>query len=87
VIVEKGETLINCLAYIDLNPVRAGIVEKPEDYRWISLGCHIQTGNKDGFLSTDFGLQEFNVKSESERVRLYCKYVYEAGAIVLGDKA
>ena len=34
VIIEKGETLINCLAYIDLNPVRAGIVEKPEDYRW-----------------------------------------------------
>ena len=28
VIVEKGETLINCLAYIDLNPVRAGIVEQ-----------------------------------------------------------
>ncbi len=33
VIVEKGDTLINCLAYIDLNPVRANIVEKPEDYR------------------------------------------------------
>ena len=55
VIVEKGETLINCLAYIDLNPVRAGIVEKPEDYRWNSLGYHIQANNKDGFLSTDFG--------------------------------
>jgi len=33
VIVENGNTLINCLAYIDLNPVRAGIVDKPEDYR------------------------------------------------------
>ena len=55
VIVERGETLINCLAYIDLNPVRAGIVDKPEDYRWNSLGYHIQTDNKDGFLSTDFG--------------------------------
>jgi hypothetical protein len=38
VIVEKGETLINCLAYIDLNPLRAGLVERPEDYRWNSLG-------------------------------------------------
>jgi hypothetical protein len=28
VIVDKGETLINCLAYIDLNPFRAGIVSK-----------------------------------------------------------
>ena len=53
--VEGGETLINCLAYIDLNPIRATIVERREDYRWYSLGCHIQTGNRDGFLSFDFG--------------------------------
>jgi len=85
-IVEEGETLINCLAYIDLNPVRAGIVEKPEDYRWSSLGYHLQTGNKDCFLSTDFGLAQFNVEGEKERVRRYRKYVYETGAIPLGDK-
>ena len=30
VIVEKGETLINCLAYIDLNPLRAGLVDHPK---------------------------------------------------------
>ncbi len=30
VIVENGETLIHCMAYIDLNPVRAGIVDRPE---------------------------------------------------------
>jgi putative transposase len=86
VIVEEGETLINCLAYIDLNPVRAGIVERPEDYRWNSLGYHIQSNNKDGFLSTDFGLKQFNVKSEADRVRLYRKYVYETGAIPQADK-
>ena len=81
VIVEEGETLINCLAYIDLNPVRAGIVERPEDYRWNSLGYHIQSKNKGGVLSTDFGLKEFNVKSGKERVRRYREYVYETGAI------
>jgi hypothetical protein len=37
VIVDNGETLINCLAYIDHNPMRAGIVDKPESYRWCSL--------------------------------------------------
>lgn len=47
VLVEDGETLINCLAYVDLNPVRAGIVERPDDYRWNSLGYHLQLG--DGF--------------------------------------
>ena len=39
-IVEKGETLINCLAYIDLNPLRAGLVERPEDYRWNTLDSY-----------------------------------------------
>jgi putative transposase len=93
VIVDKGETLINCLAYIDLNPLRAGIVSRPEDYRWNSLGYHVQTGNRDNFLSTDFGLKEFNppsadkcLKSEKERIRRYRRYVYEAGAVNRPEK-
>ncbi len=95
VIVDKGETLINCLAYIDLNPLRAGIVSRPEDYRWNSLGYHVQTNNRDNFLSTDFGLKEFNVKSKKKRITRYRRYVYEAGAVnrpekgktkVIGDK-
>ena len=86
VIVDKGETLINCLAYIDLNPLRAGIVGRPEDYRWNSLGYHVQANNRDNFLSTDFGLTEFNVKSIKERIRRYRRYVYEAGAVNRPEK-
>ena len=79
VIVENGDTLINCLAYIDLNPVRAGIVEKPEDYRWNAIGYHIQTENKDDFLSLDFGLKAFNVLDTKERIRRYRRFLYEKG--------
>ena len=81
VIVENGETLINCLAYIDLNPIRAGLVDRPEDYRWNSIGYHIQTGNKGDFLSLDFGLKEFAVKTAEERLRYYRQFVYEKGCI------
>ena len=80
VIVEDGNTLVNCLAYIDLNPVRAGIVEKPEDYRWNSIGYHVQTKNKDDFLSLDFGLKEFNVMNLKERFRRYRRFLYEKAA-------
>jgi hypothetical protein len=52
VIVENGETLINCLAYIDLNPIRAGLVKRQEEYRWNSIGYHAQTNNRDNFLSS-----------------------------------
>ena len=86
VIVDKGETLINCLAYIDLNPLRAGLVDRPEDYRWNSLGYHIQTGNKDNFLSLDFGLLEFGIPDAKERLKRYRRYVYEAGALDRSDK-
>jgi len=85
-IVEKGEILINCLAYIDLNPLCAGLVERPEEYRWNSLGYHIQTNNQDNFLSTNFGLKEFSVKSKIERIRRYRRYVYEAGSINQPEK-
>ena len=81
VLVEEGETLINCLAYVDLNPVRAGLVEKPDDYRWNSLGRHIQTGNRDGFLSLDFGLGDRRGLSSRERLAHYRQFVYEAGSI------
>ena len=30
----KGEPLLTMAAYIDLNPVRAGLVKDPKDYRW-----------------------------------------------------
>jgi REP element-mobilizing transposase RayT len=86
VIVENGETLINCLAYIDLNPLRAGLVQHPEQYRWNSLGYHIQTGNKDKFLSLDFGLEEFGVLDAKERQRGYRRYVYETGAVDRSEK-
>ena len=86
VIVDNGETLINCLAYIDLNPVRAGIVVKPEEYRWSSIGYHVQAKNKDAFLSLDFGLAEFGVKGNEARFNYYRKFLYEKGNIKGLDK-
>jgi REP element-mobilizing transposase RayT len=84
VVVENGDTLINCLAYIDLNPIRAGLVDRPEEYRWSSIGQHVQAGKKDNFLSLDFGLKEFGEMDDSERFRRYRRFLYEAAAIDKG---
>ncbi|MFZ5570207.1 MAG: hypothetical protein ACOZF0_07375, partial [Thermodesulfobacteriota bacterium] len=40
---------------------------------------------KDGFLSMDFGLREFGVAEATERVRLYRRFLYEAGGIKKGE--
>ena len=39
VLVEPGDALRVVAAYIDLNPVRAGIAARPEDYRWCSYAA------------------------------------------------
>ncbi|MCF8146170.1 MAG: hypothetical protein K9N21_19860, partial [Deltaproteobacteria bacterium] len=82
VIVDNGDTLINCLAYIDLNPIRAGIAKRPEAYRWCSLGYHAQTQNRDRFLSTDFGLREFAHTNARARLAFYRRFVYEKGGLI-----
>ena len=38
VLVESGEALQAMAAYIDLNPLRAGMVDDPKDYRWCGYG-------------------------------------------------
>lgn len=46
VIVEDGTASRTVAAYIDLNPVRAGIVEDPAEYRWSSYGEAMGGGKK-----------------------------------------
>jgi len=48
VIVEDGLACRTIAAYIDLNPVRAGIVEDPADYRWSSYGEAVAGGRGSG---------------------------------------
>ena len=46
VIVEDGVAARTMAAYIDLNPVRAGMVKDPAEYRWSSYGEAIGGGSK-----------------------------------------
>jgi putative transposase len=46
VIVEDGVAARTIAAYIDLNPVRAGMVKDPADYRWSSYGEAVGGGKK-----------------------------------------
>lgn len=83
VVVEDGEALLSCMAYVELNAVRAHIVDRPEDYRFCGLAYHIQSGNQDAFLSLD--LSELIVGQESPLVA-YRRYVYEVGSLERPDR-
>ncbi len=75
-IVEEGDTLINLLAYVDLNPVRAGIVKRPEEYRWCSMGYFCQTGNRGGLLKPEFGIVAGSDSDTADAFQRYRDYVY-----------
>jgi len=38
--IQSERYLLSCYRCIELNPVRAGMVERPEEYRWPSYGCN-----------------------------------------------
>ncbi|NQT06642.1 MAG: transposase [Candidatus Omnitrophica bacterium] len=40
-VIQKDKYLINCITYIEYNPVRANIVSRPEDYKWSSYKARI----------------------------------------------
>jgi putative transposase len=49
-IVEQEQYLWEVARYIERNPLKAGLVERPEDYPWSSARAHI-VGGKDPVLS------------------------------------
>ena len=39
-LIDSESYLLTCMRYIELNPVRAGIVSHPSEYRWSSYHCN-----------------------------------------------
>jgi hypothetical protein len=70
VIVESGTAARTMAAYIDLNPVRAGMVEDPADYRWSSYGEAVG-GPVKGDCPTGSGAKGDGKKAREGLVRAY----------------
>ncbi len=48
-LIDSERYLLTCYRYIELNPVRAGMVANPGDYSWSSYAAHAM-GNRDEWL-------------------------------------
>jgi len=44
-LLDSENYLLTCYRYIELNPVRAGMVDHPADYPWSSYGCNAEAQN------------------------------------------
>ena len=45
-VIEDSLYFLETSRYIHLNPCKAGIKEKPEEYKWSSMRCYLDTCNK-----------------------------------------
>ena len=60
-LIDSDEYLLQLVRYVHLNPVRVGLVRKPEEYRWSSHLAYL--GNELlPWLTTDFSLGQFSGK-------------------------
>ena len=57
------ESLANVLAYVELNPVRAGLIERPEDWKWSSAQAHLTGVDKTGLLDMKWWQSHFTPDS------------------------
>jgi REP-associated tyrosine transposase len=74
ILVEADEYLAELSRYIHLNPVRAGIVERPEHYQWSSYQSFTGQSKQPEWLRTGFILSCFAKKEEDAR-RKYRSFV------------
>ena len=74
-IVDKDRYLLELGRYIHLNPVRARMVRRPEDFRWSSYRDYMR-GRNDGLVDTDETLAYFS-KKRGIAIRRYREFVHE----------
>jgi putative transposase len=73
IIISKDEYLLACGSYVELNPVRAKMVEDPKDYRWSSYGRYAY-GKRD-VLVDEHPVYIQSSKEEGERRKKYREFV------------
>jgi len=83
ILVDKDEYLLPLSRYVHLNPVRAGIVESPEEYAWSSYGGYIGKAKKEDWVEYAWVLSQFD-RDCKDAAKKYKGYVAE-GVLGLGE--
>jgi len=97
ILVDKESYLLELSRYVVLNPVRAKMISKPEEWKWSSYRYTAGIKKAPVYLTTDWILGHFS-KNKTEAQKLYSKFSKEGigasspwqelqGQILLGEKA
>lgn len=73
IIISKDDYLLACGSYVELNPLRAKIVEEPKDYRWSSYNVYAY--GKEDKITDEHPIYKGLSKDETERKKKYRELV------------
>ncbi len=96
ILIQKENYLLELCRYVALNPVRAKMVKKPEDWKWSSYSTTAGLRKTPEYLTIDWILGQFGSKRKATQKR-YKKFVMEGiskespwrevqGQIILGGE-
>jgi REP element-mobilizing transposase RayT len=75
ILCDRDAYLLSLVKYLHFNPVRAGMVRRPEEYRWSSHRAYLDL-SRDGLVDTELVLKMFSEGLRRGR-RLYLEYMRE----------
>ena len=73
-VIQEGKYILECGRYVERNPVKAGMVDYPGDYKWSSYNKYL--GHKDNLV--DYNPEYLGLsKDKTERIEIYQEFVEE----------
>lgn len=95
IIIDRDAYFLEVCRYVDLNPVRAKLARRPQDWRWSSYRAHVGLQARPAWLESEPLLRVFSPR-HSVAMRRYAEFVAQgkdvrlweqalAGQIFLGD--
>jgi REP element-mobilizing transposase RayT len=76
IIVEKDNHLLSLCRYVVLNPLRVGLIKKPEQWRWSSFRATTGLVKRPSFLTVDWVLSQFGGRKRGAMEK-YRRFVME----------
>jgi putative transposase len=96
ILVAKKNYLFELCRYVVLNPIRAGVIEKPEDWRWSSYRITAGLDKETDYLTTGWILGMFNSRKAvaQKQYRAFVREGFDRGSpweelrgqVLLGDE-
>lgn len=78
IVLDADEYAIELSRYIHLNPVRAGMVAKPDDHEWSSYRLFTGISSSPGWLKTEFILSQFGTRDPQRQYRAFVEDLLDA---------